>query len=53
MDANHPYNNNSEAYNFFFHPFHNRNSQEIALPIITNIFLSIFTVGAWAYCINC
>lgn len=41
----HPYDNNSKIYNFFFHPLHQEDLKVIS--IITNIFLSIFSLGTW------
>jgi 1-acyl-sn-glycerol-3-phosphate acyltransferase len=42
----HPYNQNSNTYNFFFHPNHNKNTK--ILSIIVNIALSIFTLGLYS-----
>ena len=40
----HPYNHNSELYNRLFHPLH---EDKVILSIITNIFLSVITLGLW------
>lgn len=48
MNASHPYDNYSSSYNFFIHPFHNKNYVETGLSLLTNIFISVFTGGTWA-----
>lgn len=42
----HPYNKNNEVYNFFFHPLHFKKDVSV-LSVITNIFISVITLGLW------
>lgn len=43
----HPYNNNSDAYNFFFHPLHSKKKIDKTCSVIVNIVVSLFTLGVW------
>lgn len=46
MTKTHPYNKHSGIQNFFFHPFHAGKSKA-ALSILTNIVISVFSLGIW------
>lgn len=43
----HLYDNNLEIYNFLFHPFHFKNNEISVLSIITNIFITVITLGSF------
>lgn len=47
--AIHPFDNNSQVYNFLFHPLHKakENKLKAALAVITNVALSILTCFVW------
>lgn len=49
MNACHPYEKNSNEYNFFFHPLHNakKNPVKAIVAVIINIALSILSFGLW------
>ena len=43
----HPYNKNSEFYNFCFHPLHFKEDWVTKVSVITNIFATVFSFGFW------
>ncbi|CCB91941.1 putative Serine/threonine protein kinase [Waddlia chondrophila 2032/99] len=49
MHAQHPYNQHSKIYNFFFHPLHRKDEEKVKtiLAVITNIFVTVISAGLW------
>ena len=46
-NAVHPYDNNSNAYNIFFHPLHFKEIEMKVASVVLNIILTLATLGLW------